>query len=355
MQIHILAFLLLVQSLFSCQQNPEKALLSEAGIGLQSSGACQEVPAKANPTASNIVFKSSDGGQTWQDVSAGLPIDLPISRVHAEAGELFLSGETGLYHSSISTEAPSWQKEISVGIEISGIFHGKTGPYVSSYRHGFFQKILGTDVLIPLHNALEDKTVRTILETPDGTLFVGCESGLYKSKDAGNSWKQVYANDGINSMAESEGVIVCGTYKGLMRSTDAGENWDAVLTEDGGAWNLGVIEGRFVSLTQGGDWEDDPTNRLRMSADAGKTWQRIDENLASGQFIFNNEIGGNPVKSINDVKKAGKYLFCSCDAGIFRSEDWGKTWEPVFTEKGLKLLQLAVSGNVIYAVKVVGC
>ncbi|MFN0176391.1 MAG: WD40/YVTN/BNR-like repeat-containing protein [Saprospiraceae bacterium] len=355
MHIYILAFLLLVQSLVSCQQNPEKALLSEAGIGLQSSGACQEVPEKAKPTANNIVFKSTDGGLTWQDVSAGLPIDLPIGRVLADGGELYLSSNKGLYHSSISTEAPKWQKEISLGLEISGIFHGQTGPYVSSYEKGFFQKILGTEVLMPLHNNLKDKTVRTILETPDGTLFVGCESGLYKSTDAGNSWKQVIANDGINSIVEGDGVLICGTHKGLMRSTDAGEHWDSVLTEDGGAWNLGVIEGRFVSLTQGGDWQDDPANRVRMSVDAGKTWQRIDENLASGKFIFNNEIGGDPVRSINDIKKAGNYLFCSCDAGIFRSADWGKTWEPVFTESGLKLLQLAVSGNVIYAVKVVGC
>ncbi len=355
MQIHILALLLLVQSLVSCQQSQEKALLSEANIVLQSSVAGQEGSEKAIPTASNIVFKSSDGGQTWQDVSAGLPIDLPVRRVLIDGGELSLTSDIGLYHSSINVAAPSWENEVSMGLEISGIFHGRTGPYVVSYLNGFFQKVPGTDVLIPLHNALKDKTVRSVLETPDGTLFVGCESGLYKSTDAGNSWKQVYANDGINSMVEAEGVLICGTYKGILRSTDAGEHWDMVMTEDGSAWNTGFIDGRFVSITQGGNWQDEPTNRLRMSADGGKTWQRIDENLSSGQFIFNNEIGGSRIKSINDIKKAGKYLFCSCDGGIFRSSDWGKSWEPVFTEKGFKLLQLAVSGDVIYAVKVVGC
>lgn len=355
MQIKILASLLFFQSFVSCQQGQDQALLSEANSVLQASVCAQQVKEKARPVTTNVVFKSSDGGQTWQDVSAGLPEDVSVGRVLADDGKIFLSSAKGLYHSTCGSEAPVWENERSFDIEISGLFSGQTGPYISSYRNGLYKKIGGTDVLMPLHKTLKDKTVRTVLEAPDGMLFVGCESGLYRSTDSGNNWKQVFSEEGVNSLVAAEGVLICGTYKGLMRSTDGGEHWDYVLTEDGSAWNTSHQGGRFFSLTQGGDWQDNPINRLRMSADGGKTWQRIDESLSSGQLIFNRDLGASPSRMINDIKLAGQYLFCSNEAGIFRSSDWGKSWEPVFTESGLKLLQLAVSGNTIYAVKVIGC
>ncbi|MDO8368621.1 MAG: hypothetical protein Q7T20_17615 [Saprospiraceae bacterium] len=355
MQIKILASLLFFQSFVSCQQGPDQALLSEANSVLYASVSAQPVEVKTRPATTNVVFKSTDGGQTWQDVSAGLPGNVSIGRVLANDGKIFLSTEKALYHSDCGSEAPIWEKETTFDIEISGLFSGQTGPYISSYEKGFFKKVGGTDVLIPLHRTLKDKTVRTVLEAPDGSLFVGCESGLYKSTDSGNNWKQVFSEVGVNSLVAAEGVLICGTYKGLMRSTDGGDNWDYVLTEDGSAWNTSHQGGRFFSLTQGGNWQDHPINRLRMSADGGKTWQRVDESLSSGQFIFTREVGASPSRMINDIKLSGQYLFCSNEAGIFRSSDWGKSWEPVFTESGLKLLQLAVSGNAIYAVKVIGC
>jgi len=355
MQIRMLSLLLFVQSFVACQQNQDVAQSSAANTVLQSSIASAQVRDNAVPSASRIIFKSADGGQTWEDISAGLPKDLGVSRVFVGESEVYLTTEKALYHSSTAAATPNWVKDAFMDVEISDMFSGRTGPYISSYRSGFFKEIPGTGVLIPMHEALKDKTVRSILETPDGTLFVGCESGLYKSADNGKSWKQVFEEDGINSMVEAEGVLICGTYKGLMRSTDGGEHWDWVLTEDGSAWKTGFVEGRFFSITQGGNWEDNPTNRLRISDDGGKTWRRIDEGLSAAQFVFSREIGASPIKAINDLKRVGQYLFCSCDAGIFRSSDWGKSWEPVFAEDNLKLLQLGVSGNVIYAVKVVGC
>ncbi len=231
MQIRMLTLLLFLQSFVACQQNQDEALSLAANIVLQSSSTSHQVPEKIPPFAKSIIFKSSDGGQTWEDISAGLPKNLGVNRVFVGDSDVFLTAEKVLYHSSTAAAVPIWENEAFLNVEISDMFSGRNGPYISSYKNGFFKEIPGIGVLIPMHDALKDKTVRAILETPDGTLFVGCESGLYKSTDAGKNWKQVFAEVGINSLVEADGVLISGTYQGLMRSTDGGEHWDWVLTE----------------------------------------------------------------------------------------------------------------------------
>ncbi|HEX8675963.1 MAG TPA: hypothetical protein VF700_02020, partial [Segetibacter sp.] len=69
--IYILAFLLLFQFSFACNhalEIPQASFLAES---LQ-----KQKRDKAG--AANTVFKSADGGQTWQDISKGLPENLRI-------------------------------------------------------------------------------------------------------------------------------------------------------------------------------------------------------------------------------------------------------------------------------------
>lgn len=359
MQIHILAFLFFFQSLAACQHDKGNPLPLTASIGLQSTASGPQCAEKAKSTAANIIFRSLDGGQTWQDVSAGLPKDLGVGRIFADGSEVFLASESGLYHSSSAAVAPKWEKELFLNEEITDVFPGQAGPYASSYRTGFFQEMPGTGMWKPMHNALEDKTVRTVLETSNGNIFVGCESGIFKSTDGGSTWKHVF-EDGVNSFAASGDVLICGAYGGMLRSTDGGEHWDWVLTGAGGAYNTKLIGDRFVTITDGDKpWNEASTdgmkNRLYSSADNGKTWQRMDEGIAQIRLMDEMLDVFPPTRVINDVEQAGEYLFCSLNAGIFRSSDWGKTWELVRPSNGKKMLNLAVSGKVIYAVVVVGC
>ena len=314
MRIHILAFLLFFQCLAACQQGPEKVW----------------------PSATNIVFQSVDGGQTWQDVSAGLPEGLEVGSVFAGGGEVFLGSESGLYRSTNPLAAGAW--EVSLDNKITDIFPGRAGPYACSYGSGFFQEMSGTGIWVPMHNTLKDKTIHTVLEAQDSTVFVCCDSGIFKSADSGKTWKQVFAEGMVMSLVAADGVLVGGGFRGVLRSTDGGEHWDWVLTEDGAALRTGLIDGGVAVITYDG-W----TQQLRTSADNGKTWQRID-----GERL-------PPVRFLCDIKQAGEYLFCSQDAGIFRSSDQGKTWELVFPSRGSKVFNLAVSGQLIFAVMLIGC
>ena len=71
--------------------------------------------AKSGPVS--IVFKSTDGGQTWQDISKGLPENLREDSIQgnsffANDKGLFLRLGNGLYHSTPNATAPFWTKEI---------------------------------------------------------------------------------------------------------------------------------------------------------------------------------------------------------------------------------------------------
>src|SRR5215216_4336543 len=72
----------------------------------------------------NIVFKSTDGGQTWQDISKGLPENLREDSIFSNDKGLFLRAGNGLYHSTPNATAPFWSKEI-LPDEHSSIAPGK--------------------------------------------------------------------------------------------------------------------------------------------------------------------------------------------------------------------------------------
>src|SRR6185436_2449580 len=87
---------------------------------------------KNKPGVANIVFKTVDGGQTWQDISEGLPEpvkdDDGVGRNVSFANDngLYLTDGNGLYHSKPNATAPFWTKEF-IPDEHSSITPGKTG------------------------------------------------------------------------------------------------------------------------------------------------------------------------------------------------------------------------------------
>lgn len=180
----------------------------------------------------------------------------------------------------------------------------------------------------------QDQSVRTIFEASDGTLFIGCDNGIFKSADHGKTWKHVFEDGWVIQMVESGGVLICTNEEGILRSTDGGEHWDVVLSEGGVGIAVERIEGGFAAITYN---TESKTRRVRTSADGGKTWQPIDAGLA-------------PDPLIASIKQVGEYYFCGHPDGIYRSSDRGKTWELLLPAIGKKVFNLSVSGNVIYAV-----
>jgi photosystem II stability/assembly factor-like uncharacterized protein len=366
--IYNLAFLLLFQCFSSCNQAVKLPQTSSLTDSVQSQ--------KSNKTPdATVILKSTDGGQTWQNISEGLPEpvkdDYGASRNGSFANDngLWLTTGKGLYQSKPNATAPFWTKEIFPD-EHSSIARGKAGIYAYNYSGGgIFQKTNGTGVWSPVFTNFAEKRIFSVFETAGGTVFIGSYRGLFKSSNGGKSWKQLPVGGG-GKMVESNGVLLITSEAGILRSTDDGENWALVISEGGVGIDVARINGGFAAITYS---TVSKTRRIRTSYDGGKTWQAIDADLQAPGFIESilPQVNANrPAQGFSDstrhpldttvtqeptyittIIQVGENFFCGRSDGIYRSSDKGKTWQCMrCVEKG-KMFILSVSGNVIYAIQ----
>src|SRR6188474_890283 len=308
---------------------------------------------KNKPGVANIVFKSTDGGQTWQDISKGLPENLQKDSIRgnsffANDKGLFLRLGNGLYHSTPNATAPFWTKEIFRD-EHSSITSGKSGIVTNNYWGINLKKSDGTSVWSPVFENFHEPRIRTVFETAGGAIFIGIDRGFFKTTNNGNTWKHVHAGDLVGHLAESDGVLLATSMRRIIRSTDNGENWAVVITEGIVAFDIKPIKGGFAAITAG---SESGTRSLMTSYDAGKTWQPID----AGDKVFIDSIwrtwDDRPrVQAFGtSITQVGENFICTHPDGIFRSSDKGKTWKFLLPSVEDKVFNVFVSGNVIYAI-----
>jgi photosystem II stability/assembly factor-like uncharacterized protein len=339
MKIYNLAFLLVFLFSFNADQvlqfpqscplptSQQKQKTEKVGVGKIN-----------NAGAENIIFKSADGGQTWQDISEGLPENLQAEDFQrdgffANESGVYLSAGNEIYHSSSNSTAPFWKKEIFPGTQ-SSIAPGNNRSFAYNWNGHFLQKINGTNVWSTMYTNFQIKGIRTVFETARGTVFIGCQTGFYKSTNSGKTWETVHAEGWVMKLVESNGILMATSQSGILMSTDEGESWDCVLSEGGVGIDVESIKGGFAAITYNTQSE---TRRVRASYDGGKTWQAIDAGLKGDQRTAS-------------IIQVGGDFFCGHPDGIYRSSDKGKTWKLLLPSLGERVFNLFVSGNVIYAI-----
>jgi hypothetical protein len=367
MNIYYFAFLLLFQ-LLSCTQALESPQASHPPDSL-------ETQKTGTAETSTIVFRSADGGQTWQDISNGLPAavtdDNGASRnvFFTDDNGLYLTDGNGIYHSEPNCTGTFWTKEICPD-EHCSIAPGNTGMYASNYRGGILQKANGTNVWSPVFTNFQEKRISTVFETTAGTIFICSDRGLFKSTNSGKTWKQVQAGGWAMKLVESNGILLATSQRGIIRSADEGENWALVISEGGVGIDVERIESGFAAITYS---TVSKTRRIRTSYDGGTTWQAIDAGLQTDGFLdpflppVNNNLPAQgfsdstrhdkntsilPVPTyITTIIQFGENFFCGHTDGIYKSSDKGKTWKLVLPSVKGKMFKVSVSGNVIYAIQ----
>lgn len=301
----------------------------------------------------NFVLRSADGGQTWQDISKGLPENLQEDSIR---GNSFIANDKGLffrvgnelYHSAPNATAPFWSKKISPD-EQRSITDDKAWMFSKNYWGINLKTTDGTSVWSPIFEIFHEPRIRSVFETSGGTIFIGTDRGFLKTTNSGETWKHVHAGSLVGHLAESDGVLLAISTRGIIRSTDNGENWALVTTKSIVAWDVKPIKDGFVAITAR---SESGKRSLMTSYDAGKTWQPID----AGNKVFIDSIWRTwdhrpKVQAFQtSIAQVGENFFCTHPEGVFRSSDKGKTWKFLLPSIKNKVYSFFASGNVIYAI-----
>jgi photosystem II stability/assembly factor-like uncharacterized protein len=282
------------------------------------------------------VYKTTDGGETWEHLGLEETHHIAQVRVHptnpdivfvAAYGHAFgPNPERGVYRTKDGGE--SWEKVL-----------------YKSDRAGAIDLVMNPsnpDELFAVIWEFERKAW--------GPKTGGPESGLWKSTDGGDSWTEITYNQGLPeggrgragitmSAANAQRVyaLIDSEIKpGLYVSNDLGENWEFVS-------GFFQIIGRpfYYSHIYASPHDADelwsPNNRIFSSKDGGKTWQ-----LEPGTKDDFHDIWICP--------KDPMRMIAINDGGCQVSLSGGNTWSTNFTQKNSQFYRVNVDNDFPYNV-----
>ena len=179
--------------------------------------------------------------------------------------------------------------------------------------------------------------------------------GVYKSTDAGRTWKhlglaatQVISRIRIHPRnpdvvyVAAQGALYASTEeRGIYRTTDGGQNWKRVLFAGptAGAADIAMDPGNpdvlYAALWdhQRSPWDIrgyGPLGGIHKSTDGGETWRKLSGGLPAtmGKVSVATTANPNRVYALLASRESGA-------AGLYRSDDAGASWSLINTTTGL--------------------
>ena len=199
------------------------------------------------------------------------------------SSKVYLGTGTGLFV-GVPHETP-WERvgeisEIPV-LDLSFSDRKETGLHLATPQ-GVFHLDLETGVLAQKEISANAGAVHTLLyDIPSGTLFAGTDSGLFRSRDGGETWlvpPRGLSAVRVNIVGRSGPRLFCGTAKGVFASDGRGDEWRRA----GGIQPLDIAA---LSVAGGGSGarvfaSDSLLGHLYASPDGGDNWHTFDRGAA---------------------------------------------------------------------------
>ncbi|HEY8185560.1 MAG TPA: hypothetical protein VIF64_05805 [Pyrinomonadaceae bacterium] len=181
--------------------------------------------------------------------------------------------------------------------------------------------------------------------------------GVYKSTDAGKTWKRVGLEDtrqisrirvnpknpDIVYVAAQGHVWAPNEQRGIFRSKDGGKTWQKIFYrgDKAGASDL-IIDPTNANILYAGFWQvfrkpwtlesGGPSSGIFKSTDGGDTWTDITRNQGLPKSMIG--IVGITVSAANPDRLWA--IVEAEDGGVFRSDNAGKTWTKTNEQRNLR-------------------
>ena len=176
-------------------------------------------------------------------------------------------------------------------------------------------------------------------------LYAGTSAGgIWKSKDGGANWTRlsgVAAEESVDAIAVSPAdskIVLAGGSSGMYRSADAGATWKKVLDQgqrQPSMTGLAFDPSKPATVYASSDSDGHPKGVFK-STDAGATWQP-----ANGGIHENSRVWGVA------VARDGKSVWAASSDGVYQSDDGGAAWTVVLPGKAALSIAAGAGGLVV--------
>ncbi len=261
------------------------------------------------------IWKTTNAGSSWTDIAPNLPSLAVSTLAMAQSNHNIIYAGTG--ESMFSVDV----------INGNGIYKstdkGQTWFHLSSTMNNLDFNNISRIIVDPSNANI------VLASTTSGRyrLDFANKSGIFKSTDGGNTWREVYNEQIIGGsnrvkkvlqIIETPGnfnVLYAGVdEKGILKSTNAGESWfksSSGIQDTSGRFEIAISpinQNKIYAAAEGS-----PTSNLFVSTDAGQNWVKTTENgtepnWLSSQGWYDNTITVHPTDD-NIVFVGGVYLY----------------------------------------------
>ena len=283
------------------------------------------------------LYRSSDDGESWTKLTAGLPVSRIYTLAVTPEGVILAGAGAGGSYRSMD-DGDNWSA-LGLGQLNAFTVTAAEGLIAGTYWSLFRSTSSGANWTETGTGLPEVPGVRALAVDGDN-IFVGTETaGVFRSTDNGNTWIPTGLSKPVTSVAVNPGFVFAVTYDiedgsgDVYRSADYGESWEKVAAGLPENAEIDVLvvdpDGAVLVGTQG----------VFRSTDRGETWEQFG---VPDSFIIG--LGVNPTGTVF-VREGNR--------GVFRSSDMGNTWVQTGINHDpydlyLNALALNAAGHIFY-------
>jgi photosystem II stability/assembly factor-like uncharacterized protein len=269
----------------------------------------QEQTGREFDKTKGVVYKTTDGGESWTAVWRGNNLARYIWISPHDPEVLYIS--TGIFDREAANSDHTINKAGGEGV-VKSIDGGQTW---QSVNNGLSNLYVGTLFMHP--------TNPDILLAGTGNNAYPEGGGVYLTTNGGTLWQEVLGNENINSVEyalSNPNIAYAGSAGAIYRSENGGQRWQKVSSGADGWGSPGVRAGFPI------DFQIDPGNPNRifannygggnfLSIDGGQSWTVASDGYTGAQV---RDIAVDPINPA--------VVYAAARSGFFSSTDGGNSW-----------------------------